>query len=152
MSSTQNQLHVCACCNSLGQQLCQAQRDCYPGGVCSVGSDFSSHITSLAAPTPANQAVPAHRHGYCCTPISADSLLACSGNHVVNTLPSISILLECPVLASIPGHCSRESIRQGRFPEIRIDESMMLRRGKESLAIWMQASPFALVLTASAMW
>lgn len=58
-------------------------------------------------------------------------VLHCSGNHVVNPLPSLSLLLGCPGLASIPGHCSRESIRQGMFPEVRIDESTRLRRGKE---------------------
>lgn len=79
-------------------------------------------------------------------------MLHSTGNHTVNTLPSVSILLGYTVPARIPGHCSRERRRQGLFPKVRIDESIMLRKGKESLAIWMQASPFALIQPACAMW
>jgi len=78
-------------------------------------------------------------------------MLLHAANHAVHALTSVSVLLGCPVTASIPGHCSRERTRPGLFPKVRIDESIMLRRGKESLATWMQASPFALVHPACAM-
>lgn len=154
--SSQNQLHVCACCNSLaGTAALPGTKGLLSWGCLVSGQGLPAHTSPLWL-QPHQQSeqcqqthmgtMPSHLCWF------TAGVLHRSGNHVVNTVPSISILLGCPGLASIPGHCSRESIRQGMFPEVRIDESMMLRRGKESLAIWMEASPFALVLAASAMW
>lgn len=138
-----------------GTELCQAQRDSSPGGVWSVLRDSQLTHNLLgyphaSKPSSASTQTRALLPSLLCW--FTAGMLRCSGNHVVNTVLFISIFLGCSGLASIPRHCSRESIRQGMFPGVRIDESTVLRRGNESLAIWMQASPFALVLTASAMW
>lgn len=68
--SAQNQLHVCACCNSLAWDSSSARHK----GTAILGvsgqwaGTSSSHITSLATATPAIQAVPANTHGYCAQP------------------------------------------------------------------------------------
>lgn len=118
----------------LGQQLCQAQRGWDPGHVCSVCRDFQLTenlfgCTHASKPSSASSQTRVLLPSHLCWFTAGE--LRCSGNHTVSTLLSVSILLGCPGLASIPGHCSRERIRQGMFPEVRIDESTVLRRGKE---------------------
>lgn len=93
--STQNQLHVPACCNSLAWDSSSARHKGAEilGMSAQCAGISSSQRTSLAAPMPANPAVPAHRLGYCCPAISADSLLAsCAAQEITQLIHSFLYL------------------------------------------------------------